>query len=125
SGGTHTIAGTYNVSGDTSLTGATVNFDSSPTINTLHLTSGILSGSANISPSGLFTWTGGSLQGTATPNATFNIGAGGVDFNGGNVNGGSHPLSQRTLNLPTGTATLSGHTNPTSFLTPAPLHIPP
>src|SRR5262249_49500270 len=95
-----------------------------PTINTVHLTTGTLSGSANIAPSGLFTWTGGTLAGTATPNATFNIGAGGIDFNGGNASGSSHILNQRTLNLSAGTATMSGQSNSISFITGSVLHIP-
>ena len=125
SGGTHTIFGTYNVSGDTTVSGATLLFNSTPTINTVHLTSGTLSGSANLAPSGLFTWTGGVLQGTATPNAIFTISnAAGIDLNGGNVNGSSHQLNQRTLNLPTGTVTMSGQSSSISLVSGAVLHVP-
>src|SRR5262249_16253876 len=157
--------------GDTTVSGGNVSFNSAPTLNTLHLTSGTLTGSANITSLGLFTWTAGTLAGTATPNATFTVGAGGVDFNGGtvhatpppptpplpppppppspptpppcallrrpvglvaappppnatftvgaggvdfnggSVNGTSHSLSQRTFNFAASTATVSGQTN--------------
>jgi len=124
SSGTVTITGTYNVTGDTLISGGTFAMNATPVaINTVHLTGGSLTGTANITPSGLFTWTGGVLAGTATPNASFNPN-GGIDFNGANANGSQHQLNQRTLNLPAGTVSLSGLGNSIVLVTGAVVHIP-
>src|SRR5262249_27409610 len=88
-GSTITTNGALNITGAASMSGGT------------------LTGSGNINVGGLFTWTGGQLVGTATPNAVFNAN-GGIDFNGALPNGINHQVTQRTLNLPVGTFTLSG-----------------
>jgi uncharacterized repeat protein (TIGR01451 family) len=120
------LNGPYNVTGDTSINGASVAFNVAPlSLTTLHLLSGTLTGSANLSPTGLFTWTGGVLAGTATPNAIFNVSnTAGIDLANGSTTGFSHQLQQRTLNLPTGTVTMIGPNAQFNLSFGAILHIP-
>lgn len=66
---------------------------------------GALSGTGNLTIHGRFIWTGATMQGTGVANAITNAN-GGIDFGAtGKI------LSHRTLNLPVGTATLSGPSN--------------
>ena len=121
--GTITIASTYNVSGTTSVNGATVGFTPASTITslgatltvtlgtlnlasgdpialtTLTLTTGTLSGSDNITVSGVTTWSGGTMSGSGTTS----IAPGGTL----DLLGAAKTLDGRTLNN-AGTATVSG-----------------
>jgi cysteine-rich repeat protein len=105
SGATTVSAGTANFTGSVTAIGAltidggTANFSNTDGINpsTLTLASGTLSGSSNVNVSGLLTWTGGIMAGTGVTNG-----------NGGMVlaaNGG--PILRRTMNN-AGTAAMTG-----------------
>jgi len=106
------INGAYNVTGTTAVSGGTANFNSSATLTSvgalsvsagtanfvtthpvsltaLNVSGGTLQGSDNITSSGPFTWTGGTLAGTGQLNA----GAGML------LNGISRYLHSRTLNV--------------------------
>src|SRR5262249_57131976 len=100
--------------GDTTINGGILVMNTSPVaINTVHLLSGTLSGSADISPNGLFTWTNGTLTGTAAPtHAAFNPN-GGIFFKPA-----KHPLNKPTLTFPAGALVpLSGQSHPIRLLT--------
>jgi hypothetical protein len=74
--------GSYNVTGTTAITGGTVNFNTPANTNLLNLSGGVLSGSADITASGLITWSalsgaGGEMSGAGTTHAN-----GGMDLSG-------------------------------------------
>ncbi len=62
-------AGTYSVTGTTSVTAGTVNFNSAANTSTLEISNGILGGSGLVSTPSL-NWTGGSMEGTGTTSVT-------------------------------------------------------
>jgi len=68
SSGTVNVAGTYTANGDTDISGGTVNYASGSTLSVqaLNLSTGTLTGDQDVPVSGLLTWTGGSMTGTAT-----------------------------------------------------------
>jgi hypothetical protein len=62
-----TVLGAYDVDATTINSNySTVTFDSAPTMNTLDLLAGILTGTADIAPSGLITWNAGYMEGTGS-----------------------------------------------------------
>ncbi len=58
-------AGTYSVTGTTSITAGTINFNSAASTTWLDLSGGVLSGSGLVSTPSL-NWTGGNMEGTGT-----------------------------------------------------------
>ena len=104
SGATVTVAGSYNVAGQTSVSGGTVDFNSSATAETLAQSGGTLTGAGTLTVNGALSWTGGTMSGSGTTVA-----------NGGLTLGGTATstyyleyLSARTLNN-FGTATLASY----------------
>src|SRR5262249_46785283 len=108
------------------LSGATLTTNGALLLNgATKFSSGTLTGSGDISASALFTWTGGLLAGTATPNAVFNVNnTAGTALANGSTTGFSPQLQQRTLNLPTGTVTMIGPNAQFNLSFGAILHIP-
>ena len=122
-GGMVAVGGTYNITGTSTFTGATVNFNApitslgtgplsisggvvnfnsnDITVPAINLSSGTLGGSvAAINSTGLLTWSGGTMSGSGMTNAD-----GGISL----VGGGTGVLIGRTLNNALGqSATLSG-----------------
>jgi len=74
SGNLTTIAGSYDLTGPTNISGYGVAFDSNITTpSTINLISGNLAGSGNVTMTGLFTWSGGTLGGTGAITASGGI----------------------------------------------------
>jgi uncharacterized repeat protein (TIGR01451 family) len=69
------VGGDYAITGLTTLSGATLNFNTLGTISIADFTqtSGILDGTSNVPISGLFTWDAGTQQGTGTTTANGGI----------------------------------------------------
>ena len=107
-GGTQNLTGTYTITGATTILGATVNFNTTApvTLSTLTMTSGagngVLSGTADVTVAGLFTWTLGTVTTTGTAAFTTN---GGIL-----MNNSSATLGGRTLTSNSG-VTMSGAFN--------------
>jgi hypothetical protein len=60
-----TVLGAYDVDATRIINNfSTVTFDSAPTMNTLELGPGILTGTANVAPNGMITWTSGYMEGS-------------------------------------------------------------
>jgi fibronectin-binding autotransporter adhesin len=73
-GAEHTIAGSYDLTGPTNISGYAVAINSNITIpTTVNLISGRLQGSGNFTMTGLFTWSGGTLGGTGATTASGGI----------------------------------------------------
>lgn len=85
--GTITVAGTYALTGTTSVNGGTIAFNSAASTKDLSLTGGLLTGTATLTASGAVTWTGSVLQGTGAllVNGTLDL------------SGSDHGLSARTF----------------------------
>ena len=61
------IAGTYNVSGNTNITGGTVQFNSPATANAALLApNGTLAGDSTFTTNAIFNWTGGTMSGSSS-----------------------------------------------------------
>ncbi len=94
--GTQTISGPYNVTGTTSVSGATVTFSNSVTIPTLSFTGGTINiaSGQTFDLTSLFNWTIGTLGGGGTfnPEAGLSLnGTGAITLNGATLN---NPLGQ-------------------------------
>ncbi|QEG35935.1 beta strand repeat-containing protein [Bythopirellula goksoeyrii] len=69
--------GTYNVTETTDITGGTAKFNAPATTNILNLSNGVLDGTAEVTASGLTSWTGGEMTDTGVTNAN-----GGLNLSG-------------------------------------------
>jgi fibronectin-binding autotransporter adhesin len=97
-GATVTVLGSYSITGNTTVSGGTVQFDTDTTLPTLTLSGGTLGGTATVTVTGALTWTGGTMNGGGTTVAN-----GGTTISGTNFK----QLSNRTFDN-AGTATWSG-----------------
>jgi hypothetical protein len=120
---THTLAGVYSITGLTTISGATVNFNTpSTTLTTLDVSSGALGGSGSQNITTAFNWSAGTLASTGTTTidntATLTI-SGSVDKTlGSHFNTGRTLVNNGLANLSgTGALTIesSGGTNPGSL----------
>jgi hypothetical protein len=101
SGANVTVFGTYSITGNTTLSGGSANFDVDLTLPTLTLSGGSLGGNGTVTVTGLLTWNGGTMNGGGRTEAL-----GGITI-GGN---GDKMLSARILDN-IGTATWLGTGN--------------
>jgi hypothetical protein len=108
SSGTQNINGTYNITGSSAFTGGDVTFNSpivslgsgplvvssgsvdfgtnAPTVSTMTVSGGTISGSGTVTAGGLFTWSGGTIENTVKANGGINFSGGSDDFlNGGTL----------------------------------------
>ena len=105
-GGTTNIGGTYNVTGTTSISGATVNFDTAALTQDATLSSGRMGGSGSLTVNSTAGWPGTDMVGTLNIAAGASLGiSGGSRFFVGTVNNsGTTNWSSGTLQSSSGTS---------------------
>ena len=101
---TTTVAGSYDVGNETTISGGTASFLSNVTFPSLTLSGGTLSGVGDVTVAGLLTWTGGTMSGPGTTFAD-----GGVAFNGTSFNDNPTLNGRKLVNA--GVATWSNTQN--------------
>jgi hypothetical protein len=101
SGALADIAGSYSLTGTTTISGGTVTFAQDVSLGSLTLSGGTLGGTSTVSISNTLTWTGGTMSGSGHTAAN-----GGITLSGNN----GRALDGRTLDN-SGTATWTGTGN--------------